>query len=463
LIVLALALLLAATVDAQSGITATPAQLTVAGTRGAVERRTLLLRTTDPITDLQAIPLDLARTDGNGILPASAVQAALPSDEIAVNGLLAVPVTIDLHGAPSGEFSGGLLLSYHGGTLTVPVTVSVKDPWLPPLGVLLVGVALGVGVSAYRIRGRQRDEVLVRVGQLRAQMRSDANLAQPFLSRIEAHLVDVEAALQAEKWQDAQTAVEQAEAVWVKWRKGRADWLAQLAYQAELAQRLEDEPDVPCVQAVRRELEDALRNTPDLQGPDKLREQLDGLAQQINRYMRLQGRLDELNVLRSRLPADQAEPWRLKAQGLERRLQDLKPDDEAAYQTLQGEVEAAIAELDQLASQIGEPEMVAKGVRDLGAAVLRLLAPAPSARSLTVEEQVTGARTRLRLFTWASYTIAVALLAGAGFSELYVAKAAFGANAWGDYFTLLAWGFGAEATRAAIAQMVRNWGLPGIE
>ena len=464
LLLAALALaLLAATVVAQAGITATPSQLAVAGMRGAVETRTLLLRTTDPITGLQAIPLDLARADGNAVLPASAVQATLPADEIAAGGYLTVPVTIDLRGAPSGEFSGELLLSYHGGALTVPVSVTVKDPWPLPLVVLFAGVGLGVVVSAYRGRGRPRDEVLVRVGQLRAQMRSDADLAQPFKARIKAHLVDVEAALQAEKWQDAQTAVGQAEAVWVKWRKGRDDWLVQLAYHAKLARRLDDEADVPYVQAVRRELEDALRDAPDLEGPDKLRERLDGLAQQVNRYARLQARLDEFNDLRNRLPAGQAESWRLQAQTFQRRLQDLEPGDEAAHQTLQGEIEMAIAELDQLVAQRGEPEMVAKGVRDLGATVFRLLAPAPSARPLTVEEQAPGARTRLRLFTLASYTIAVALLAGAGFGELYAANAAFGANAWGDYFALLAWGFGAEATRAAVAQMVRGWGMPGIE
>lgn len=466
LIVLTLALLLTADGDAQGGITVTPARLTVAGTRRAVERRTLLLRTTDPITSLQAIPLDLARTDCNAILPAGAVQAALLTDRIMAGSLLTVPVRFDLHGAPSGEFSGELLFSYHGGALTVPVTVTVKDPWPLPLVMLFAGVGLGVVVSAYRGRGRPRDDVLVRVGQLRAQTRGDAELAEkaePFRERIEMHLMDVEAALQAEKWQDAQTAVGQAEAAWVKWRKGRNDWLAQLAYHVELAQRLEDEADAPYIQAVRRELEDALWEAPDLEGPDKLRERLDGLAQQINRYTRLQARLDELNGLRNQLPADQAEQWRLKAQTFQRRLEDLKPGDETACQTLQGEVEAVIAELDQLISQRGEPEMIPKGVRDLGAVVLRLLAPAPSARPLTVEEQVTGAQARLRLFTWASYTITVALLAGAGFGELYVANASFGANAWGDYFALLAWGFGAEATRAAVAQMVRNWGLPGIE
>jgi hypothetical protein len=66
----------------------------------------------------------------------------------------------------------------------------------------------------------------------------------------------------------------------------------------------------------------------------------------------------------------------------------------------------------------------------------------------------------LEVFTWVSYAVAVALLAGAGFGELYFLKPTFGANAWGDYFSLLAWGFGAEATRASVADLIKSWGLP---
>jgi hypothetical protein len=373
-------------------------------------------------------------------------------------------VRVDLGDASSGRFSGDLLISFHGSSQTVPMTVTVKDDWGWPLLVIVTGVGLGVVVSAYRTQGRPRDKVLVRAGQLRAQMRGDAELAQPFRARIEAHLADVEAALQGEKWQDSEQAVGRAEAVWLRWRRGHADWLEQLAYQAELAGRLEDEPDVAYTQAVRRGLKDALRGAADLAGPDALREQLSGLAQQINRYLRLQDRMDELNHLRNRVSGDAAETWRLKAQGLQRRSGDLKPDDEATYQTLQSEVEAAILELDRLVEEQPDPAIAfEKGARGLGASVRQLLAPAPSARQLTLEEEVTVARARLRAFTWVSCGLAVALLAGAGFGELYVANASFGANAWGDYFALLAWGFGAEATRAAVAQMVRGWGLAGIE
>jgi hypothetical protein len=459
-----LGLLLVTGVRAQGGVTPTPDQITVAGQRGAVETRTVLLQATDPITDLQIIPLDLHRADGETVLPASAIQVELSSDEIASNAPLTVPVTVDLHGVPSGKFSGKLLVRYHGGTLNLPLSVTVKDRWLPPLLVLAVGIGLSVGVSSYRAKGRPRDRVLTRVGQLRAQMRGDAELAEPFQTRIEAHLVDVESALQAENWEEAKQAVKKAEATWIRWRKGRDDWLAQLTYHSELIQKLQDEPDVPYIQTLRRDLEDALRETPDMEGPHKLRERLDEVAQQINRYVRLQGQLDELNELRTRLPADQTEQWRLKAQSFQRRVHDLDPKDEQAYDKLQKELEKAIGELAQQASQRRGvvKTSLESTTRGLGAKVLELLAPPPSAREITTEA-TTDAGRRLRLFTWASYAIAVAMLAGAGFGELYVANATFGANAWGDYFALLAWGFGAEATRAAVTEMVHGWGLPGLE
>ena len=57
---------------------------------------------------------------------------------------------------------------------------------------------------------------------------------------------------------------------------------------------------------------------------------------------------------------------------------------------------------------------------------------------------------------WAGKTL---LLGLAGFNELYAAKLTFGANPWADYTTLFAWGFGAEATRAAVTDLVKNWGI----
>jgi len=67
------------------------------------------------------------------------------------------------------------------------------------------------------------------------------------------------------------------------------------------------------------------------------------------------------------------------------------------------------------------------------------------------------------VFNWIGYAIAVILLAGAGFGQLYVAQPTFGGNRWTDYFALLAWGFGAEATRDAVTKVVRDWKPPGLK
>ncbi len=464
LLVTLLGLLLITGVNAQGGVTPTPDQITVAGTRAAVETRTVLLQATDPITDLQIIPLDLHRADGETVLPASAIQVELTSDEIASNAPLTVPLTVDLQGVPSGKFSGKLLVRYHGGTLSLPLSVTVKDRCPLPLLVLLVGVGLSVTISAYRAQGRPRDRVLTRMGQLQAQMRGDDKLAEPFQTRIDDHLWDVEMALKAEDWKEAKQAVKKAEEIWKHWRKSRDDWLAQLDYHIELVQRLQDEPDVRYIQMLRGDLKDALRKALDGEEPHKLRKRLDEIVQQINRYVRLQGQLDELNELRNRLQNDKAERWRLKAQAFQCRLNDLDPGDDEAYKALQGELEKDIA---KLAQEVSRQQDVTKAelestARGLSSGRFKLLARPPSTRKITAEA-VTDAGLRLRLFTLTSYAIAVVMLAGAGFGELYVANASFGANVWGDYFALLAWGFSAEATRAAVTEMVRGWGLPGLE
>lgn len=456
LLVSTLGLLSAAPVIAQTEVKVTPPNLTVAGTRGIRITRTLLLQTQSPITDLKFISLDLNNGDGIAVLPARIIQPPLLPKQIEANGLLSVPVEFNLVDAPnSGEFSGILLVTYKGGELVVPLTIKVKDPWLLPLVVLATGVALGMAVSAYRNKGRPRDEILVRVGQLRTQLRTDMDLerAKPFQLQIEAHLLDVGMALQAERWDYARQAVEQAETVWLKWRKGHDDWLAQMNYRDELEKQLQQKPDDPYLQSVYRNIQQAIREAP-AHEPKELQEQLNAYRQQINQYLLLRAELDRLNELRTQLPSDKGEPWRLKVQSFEQRFNTLDPTDKNAYQELQSDVKAAIAELESLVPQSG---------RGIETEMPKPVPPAPPTLPPTIENQATGAKVRLQIFSITSYAIALTLLAGAGFIELYVAKATFGANYWSDYFTLLAWGFGAEATRESITKVVRDWGIVGLK
>jgi|SRR6476469_2751319 len=466
-------------VNAQPKVAAEPAQITVSGMRGTVATRNIALQTTTPIDRLQLIPLDLNRGDGDSVFPAQAISVGKPAVTPTNQNLMTTLVTFDLKQVPkSGEFSGKLWLSYPDGEQTIPVTVKVKDHWLLPLVILLIGTGLGVCVSIYRAQGRPRDEILVRVSQLRSQIQDDADLSifKAFQVRMNAQLIDVKIALQGEHWEEAQNALKQAELVGSKWLKGRVDWLAQLAYCDEIKQRLQDmNPSIPFIQAVHRSLEDALRDAPDLERPAELRERLQKIAEQVNFYIPLQAKIEQLIKLSNKLSGEQAESWQPKLQSLKQRMENLQPADLTKDAKFGTEVEEAIAEITQLLSQ--QKEMVDSTEVDFGVNVtraiakgsliqdlkLRLLGPAPSTRSLSWEEQASGANVRLKVFTVSSYVIAIVFLAGTGFSQLYIDKPTFGDNPWKDYFALMAWGFGAEATRDAVTKVVQGWGLPGLK
>jgi hypothetical protein len=463
----ALGILSAANASAQTEVTIEPAHLTVVGMHGTkVETRNVFLRTSKPIKNFQIIALDLNRADGSVVFPAEAIflEKTL-ANPIKPNELTAL-VGFNLQKmSSSGEFSGKLRLSYQDGEQIIPVTVRVKDNWLPPLIMLLIGTALGVGVSIYRNQGRPRDEILVRVSQLSNQIQDDPDLtkAGAFQSHVEAHLVDVKMAIQTESWEEAKNAVKEAEIIWSKWNKGRSDWLKQLAYCDEMRLRLQDlNPTIPFVQAVRRNLEDAVQGVPDLDTPSKLRERLDIIAQQINRYFQLQTKIKQINSLCSVLPDEQAKPWQSRSQDLEQKLNNSQPSELAADTKLQTDVEVALTEITQIVTQQQATGTISKGLPKLGLTP-PLIAPAPSTSLLSWEKPTSGANKRLKVFTLVSYGIAIVFLAGAGFSQLYDDKPTFGANPWKDYFALLAWGFGAEATRDAITKVVQGWGLPGLK
>lgn len=453
-------------VNAQTQVIIEPAQLTVAGMRGAVETRSIFLRTANPIKNPQLIPLDLNRTDGSAVLPAEAISMDQASVLQTKPNELTALVKFNLHRVPSsGEFSGKLRLSYQDGEEYIPVTVRVKDPWVLPLIALLVGTGLGVGVSVYRALGRPRDEILTRVGQLRALMQEDRDLAkaEAFQSRVDGYLVDVRIALGGERWEDAQNALKQAETVWSKWSKARADWLAQLAYADKINQRmLTLDPNIPYLQTVGRHLEEAVRDAPDMDSPGQFRDRLEEIAQQLNRYIQLQREMEQLSDLSTKLPVDGAAPWQFKLQNLEQRMEYLQPSDLTKDTNLQTEVEEAIAQITKLVSP---PPATQALLMDLPKSGLTtsILAPPPSVRPQTWEERASAASLRLRAFTVGSYVIAIVFLGGTGFSQLYVDQPTFGANPWKDYFALLAWGFGAEVTRDAIMKVVQGLGVPGLK
>lgn len=58
-----------------------------------------------------------------------------------------------------------------------------------------------------------------------------------------------------------------------------------------------------------------------------------------------------------------------------------------------------------------------------------------------------------------TFVIGVGLLAAYGFKELYADIPTFGENGFMDYLKLVIWGFGAEAGRAQVIGLVKDWGI----
>ncbi len=523
---IALSLLWTASLAAQEGISGqglnvSPRQLTVAGMRDQRETRVLLIRADAPVTNLRIVPLDLSGPNGDKFLPADAIGIELPATTIPAGGLLTVPVTFNLAGARSGQFSGELLITFGEQSLSVPVNVAVKDPPWFALAALVVGVGLGIGVSTYRAQGRPRDEVLVRLGQIRTQMKADADLQEagvPFYNRIDAHLVDVEVALEAQQWEKAQQAVLEAENLWVRWRRGRPDWLVQLEYYDTLNAKLKDLGDVFYVNEIKEAARSAHRAMPTLDEPGLFRASLEPLARQINDFIALRERLavlaatktgraaaqtlqqrlhilsplnsagfqslqaevesaigkaqiarikekaGQLTSLGATLLDTHALEWQPKIAALQTRVAELSPNDVDAYLTVEGEVDAALEQVKALTLSASGDEALPRGAGDAAFGTPKglsqmesWLSGPPTIYVQSLPEKVAGARHRLSWFTWLTYAVAVIFLALAGFVELYGGRIDFGANGISDYFTLLAWGFGAEATRASIAEMVQGW------
>ncbi len=450
-------------------LTARPSRINVSVTRGEMETRSILLAADGAITQLKFIPLDLLSAGERAVIPASAITLQAESNQISAGDSLQVKIEFNLGDAPSGEFSGELYVQHQGGKLSIPVTVKVKDQPVWPLVVLVAGILVSLSVSWYREAGKPRDESLVRVAQLRAQMREDNRLAAPFRARIDAFLLEVDAALVLRKWDDARKALEEAENIMLRWRKGRGDWIAQLGYAdefEELLKKAEDQagPNSNAhLRAVRRGIEDALRLSPDRTGPDALRDQLDKLAEQLKRYIELRNQLQEIVALVEQLPEGQRPAWREKTSGWLWRLENILPADEVDYGQLKAEVEAGIKEVKAIPRPQAAADVTAKSFFGGELILLDLIAPSPFAGSLSIDEEAARAERKLRWYVWALIALVALLLAWVGFIESYIGKPTFGANGLSDYFVLFAWGFGAEATRASIIGVARQWDLVWIK
>jgi hypothetical protein len=457
-----------------------PSSLTLTGTRclfrTCEQPHSLTLRSSGTLSNIEVVPLPLSNADGLN-LPATAITAAPIAQLQGTNPVITIPLQFNPLVVPSGEYSGEVLVNYPGGSQRVPVVIRVKDHWLLPLLVLFAGVMLGTAVSAYRDQGRPRDQVIARIGVLRSQMLSDPQVDGVFQDAIQEQLIDVETSLQRQQWESGESAIAQAEQIWIKWRKGRSDWLALIDYRDQLLTGLNKLGiETAFVRKLLQQCNEVIKKMPGLSEPTQLREHLDAIAQQSNQYAQMMPKMQQLTELSQTLPDDEsAKTIRHQIQKIQQYMTEINPipfiegsDLTASLQTQLKQMASVDQAMDSTIATATPLIPTRRGMEQVGrgssAAIFATpFAIAPATRPLSLERQIQKANRRLRVFVWTSYAIAVTFLAGAGFIELYGDKPTFGANPWRDYFTLLAWGFGAEATRDAVTRTVQNWQLPGIK
>jgi hypothetical protein len=329
----------------------------------------------------------------------------------------------------------------------------VKRGWVLPLVLMAAGVVAGMLMNAYRKSGRPRDLILVRVGKLRSHLRGDPELPDAFRQHVRRSLIDTETSLSAEDWQNAKTAIKGAEDTWRKWQSWRADWLRQFAYAKQLLDQAGPNPAAEFLLEIRRLIEDAVGTAPELDSPTDLRNTLDEIGGNARRYFDAAGRLEKLNQIGSKLSGADAEACLQACQAFQQRLSAVPYEDIAQLESLQTEITEAVTTWEEKVQALERVVTAQADFPEHAVAAPPAIAPPRGA-------DTAGADVRLELFKWASWLLAVVLLAITGFHELYLKNPVFGVSPVPDYLSVFLWGFGAEATRAAVTATIQGWDVP---
>ena len=480
---------------AEAKVLVTPEALTVTGMRGAVPRetRTLALRSTAPVSNLRVYVFDLYNTDRDRIFPKRLITVPPAIAQLNIDNLENLPVEFNLQEAPSGEFQGNLLLTYQGNETSVPIIVRVKDPWYLPFALLAFGVILGTTVSSYSRWGRTTDEVTVSLENVRTQLESDKELPPSFASRISTCLVDAKLARDTKQLESARQLITEARTVWSKWFRQRVEWLEALkvgtALKANLTSLPSPDSQTRYIQAVQRDLKDTLTRVVDFANPTELGQHINRLSRQQAFYLRVSYQLMNMQKMlddfkSSKLESgdrEQLQTLKEKTANLRQQLGNLLPSEQpeqVELQVIEAELNQTIAAFEALKhkAEDGRPDDIGEFKRGQGKSVDGQTAPSepvvqipispPSEiPSFSADENpilkgiavlIPNPNRRLQIFSFAGYLTTIAFLAGTGFNQLYLQRPTFGADGLRDYFALLAWGFGAEATRSAVTNALRR-------
>ena len=445
--------------------------------------------------DVQLNSRALTTADGETVNPEREV--GLDQTQVQIDPINGTPVKtiIQLEGLESGEYVSRLTVSHDGGRVSVPVTLRLRDPIEWVLFVLLAGLGVSLGVTAYVVKQRDLDSVLMRVYRLQDRATRDRDIHEVFRAKVLADLDRAEFSIRREDMAGANEHLKSANAVWDKWRGHMAAWKQYLQELDTLCQGVESlSPKNDRLYDVKREINAIRIDVVNDDTPTRLRNKLDELTGLFRHADRIANSLDRLAHMVSLLKDDADNEQKAQCLSAFERLQDdfkgLDLADEAQVGSLDSKINAEVTRLRESANDLlsSEPEtpqtslshvvrrVMANWAEKRGEAHLEALAQGFTgmvSRGVAGLAAGTGALGRINLdrmvtkvrrglFVVVGYVVLMVILAGAGLEQLYLSDATFGANMWSDYISLFAWGFGAEATRNSVVRLAGSWQLAGI-
>ncbi len=188
-------------------------------------------------------------------------------------------------------------------------------------------------------------------------------------------------------------------------------------------------------------------------------------------FRELSQTLADLGAIRDHLPADQQAPWDTYLDTLRTKFDDLDAGDKAAVSTFQTLIETqkpprapksagagggleGMPSASEGIARVPEARQVSTPARD--AQVPRLPIKLPEWLKTWMSPDY--AEVRLTIFSASAWLATMAVLVWTGMEQLYWSKPTFGSGS--DYFTLLGWGFGSNASSSTIVQAFNGSSKP---
>ncbi len=454
----------------QGAVVVTPSPLNVVTAwgcpwwQGCSQTLQLTLQASTPVNSMSLLIEDLRRSDNAALLPSSQVALQLAARELKPGQIVTMTVGIQLDNLPAGEYTGNLLLSHSGGIERLPVTVRVRDWYLPPLILLIGTLLLGMAFKHYRDKMAPRDDLVVQVGYLMQLRDSDDELPKQFKEALTTQIEDARVALSFNKLSTAQSAIATAQTIWSRWSRSRTAWLELERKCGELIAALDEEPRVDVGSKLRSSLEEELRNCrrdmPLQDDPETIRKRLEAVLTLLTLYREVVERINALYPTVAQIADEETrKTWQATLTQQRNKLLQMTLSDLIAMEDLMRSVDADEQNIQAEVARTAGVQPIGSILASRSSAIPTK--PLPLFGSLAIslpggDQQLQLAQWRRMIFNISSIIITAVGLLPLGFTQLYVDKPTFGMNPWLDYPALIFWALGIEATREGVLGLVNR-------